>query len=165
MFDPNSFDSFLGERIVPALENLELPTVAHAYRLAGAGELDCLYDLDQQYGAMKGARELREVSVNVGTQRLSLMRKLNPHPFWENLEMARRESRLNAHEPIVLGTQAALSCMPLDATLTAVYYQGLAVQINAALKLIRIGQMSCQTLLGKHLGRVREVVTSAKKGI
>ena len=51
--------------------------------------------------------------------------------------------------------------MSLEETLALAYYQGMAPFISAAMKLIRVGQLSCQTVLAGMLSRTRVVVDRA----
>ena len=130
--------------IIPGLEKLELPTAAAAFAAAQDADLAKLCELDQLYGAMKPSRELREATARTGRQRLSLNLELTAEPFWRDIEQARLAKRLEAYEPIVLGTQGALGQMPLDDTLGLAFYHGLTPFVNAALKLVRMGQLACQ---------------------
>ena len=62
-----------------------------------------------------------------------------------------------------MGAQGARTDIPLEAVLTAVYYQALAALVTASLKLIRIGQDACQDLLGKHLSEVSATIEVARE--
>jgi len=77
------------------------------------------------------------------------------------MDAARRAGELDAHDVIVMGAQGARTGIPLEAVLTAVYYQALAALVTASLKLIRIGQDACQDLLGKHLRDVPAAIEAA----
>ena len=78
------------------------------------------------------------------------------------MDAARRDGALDAHDVIVIGAQGARTDIPLEAVLTAVYYQALAALITASLKLIRIGQEACQDLLSKHLAEARAAIEAAR---
>ena len=79
------------------------------------------------------------------------------------MDAARRAGELDAHDVIVMGAQGARTDIPLEAVLTAVYYQALAALVTASLKLIRIGQDACQDLLGKHLSEVSATIEVARE--
>ena len=119
-----------------------------------------LCELDQLYGAMKPSRELREATARTGRQRLSLNLELTGELFWRDIAQARLAKRLEAYEPIVLGTQGQ---MPLDDTLGLAFYNGLTPFVNAALKLVRMGQLACQKILSEALGQTGGVVERAKR--
>lgn len=154
--------SFLAGVVVPGLRQLELPAVAHAWRFARDRSACALSDLDRRYAALKGSRETREASARVGAQRFDLLRELVPHPFWEELEVERRAGRLGLHEVVVLGAHGALIEASLETTMTAAFYQALAVQVSAALKLIRIGQVGCQKLIARFMAGAGETVAVAR---
>ena len=163
--DTASLDDFLTNQIVPALRQLELPCTMHAYRAVQADDFETFCELDQQYSALKGAHELREASARTGRQRLALLKKIAPHEneWWEKMDCARDEGEIDAHDVIVIGAQGARNDIPLEAVLTAVYYQALAALVTASLKLIRIGQDACQDLLGKHLSEVSAAIEVARE--
>ena len=52
--------------------------------------------------------------------------------------------------------------MTLEDTLAFAYYQGLTSFINAALKLVRIGQITCQKILSDALKQCSKVVNKSK---
>ena len=159
--DTKSLRVFLSEILVPSLAQLELPTVAHAWRFAKESDLVSLCELDQQYAALKSSREVRDASAAIGSQRLELLAQLTPHPFLDQVQAAKVAGEAHIHEAIVTGTHGALINLPLDATLSTAYYQALAVQANAALKLIRIGQLGCQRLIAEFLAQGPDVINSA----
>ena len=138
--DTASLDEFLTNQIVPAQSQLELPCTRHAFNAAHDDDLETLCELDRQYAALKGTYELREASARTGRQRLALLKKIDPSEWWEKMDAARRAGELDAHDVIVIGAQGSRADIPLEAVLTAVYYQALAALVSASLKLIRIGQ-------------------------
>jgi len=160
--DEVEFQAFITEMVIPGLEKLELPTTAAAYAAAQDTGLAKLCELDQLYGAMKPARELREATARTGRQRLSLNLEITDEPFWREMEQARLAKRMEAYEPIVLGTQGALGRMTLEDTLGLAFYQGLTPFVNAALKLVRMGQLACQKNLANALSQTSRVVNRAK---
>ena len=161
--DPQSLEDFIRHLLLPSLQNFELPFLAHAFHAATDGQVDRLCRIDQQYGAMKGARELRQASARLGSQRLSMGVQLSDHPLLHRLESCRRDGRMVAQSPIIFGAQSAVDCAPLDAALTAYHFQAVASFLSASMKLIRIGQSGCQTLLGECLSHTSLVVEEAKK--
>ena len=161
--DIADFRAFINDMVIPGLEKLELPAAAAAFTAAQDADLARLCELDQRYGAMKPSRELREATARTGRQRLLLNLEIAGKPFWHDIEQARLAKRLEAYEPIVLGTQGALGQMPLDDTLGLAFYHGLTPFVNAALKLVRMGQLACQKILSEALAQTAEVVDKAKQ--
>ena len=136
---------FLHEGIVPVLTHLELPYLRLALAAAEADDLSLLTELDGEIRAAKLARETREASVQLGVRRLKALRVLLP----ENERLARFEDALRAgkmdgHHVIVCGLQAAVAGIPLEAALSAYFYQSVAAVGSASLKLMRIGQDGVQ---------------------
>ena len=161
--DIADFRAFINDMVIPGLEKLELPAAAAAFKAAQDADLARLCELDQRYGAMKPSRELREATARTGRQRLLLNLEIADEPFWRDIEQARSAKQLEAYEPIVLGTQGALGQMPLDDTLGLAFYHGLTPFVNAALKLVRMGQLACQKILSEALAQTAEVVDKAKQ--
>ena len=161
--DIADFRAFINDMVIPGLEKLELPAAAAAFTAAHDADLARLCELDQRYGAMKPSRELREATARTGRQRLLLNLEIAGEPFWRDIEQARLAKRLEAYEPIVLGTQGARGQMLLDDTLGLAFYHGLTPFVNAALKLVRMGQLACQKILSEALAQTAEVVDKAKQ--
>ena len=161
--DEADFRAFLHDMVIPGLEKLELPIAAAAFVAAQDADLATLCELDQLYAAMKPSRELREATARTGRQRLALNLELTGEPFWRDIEQARLGKHLEAYEPVVLGTQGALGQMPLDDTLGLAFYHGLTPYVNAALKLVRMGQLACQKILAEALEQTAGVVENAKQ--
>lgn len=158
----DDFRAFIDEMVIPGLELLELPATAAAYTATQDASLAKLCELDQLYGAMKPSRELREATARTGRQRLLLNLEMTDEPFWQELEQARLAKRMEAYEPIVLGAQGALGQMSIEDTLGLAFYQGLTPFVNAALKLVRMGQLACQKILSDALAQTAQIVKRAK---
>ncbi len=160
--DAVTLRDFLKQFVIPSLEHLELPYLGYALAAAQANDVTRLCQLDQHYGAMKGARELRLASVRIGSQRLSMLVQIATHPLLQALESARLRGEFDGHSPVVFGAQAAVIGMPLDAALMAYYYQAVAALLSASMKLIRIGQVACQTLLAEVLAESSTVCARSR---
>jgi len=142
--DENSLAAFLREQIVPAQQRLELPYLRFAH---AAKSLDALCLLDHEISAWKIARETREASRQLGGRRLRALRNISNALALAEFEGAIQEGRASGHHLIVCGLQARVEGLPLNAALTAYFYQSLATVCAAATKLIRIGQDGCQRVL------------------
>ena len=160
--DPESFEAFLNQIIIPSLSHQELPAVFHAYQAVIAKDLKKLQELDEIYGALKMSPEVRTASQKIGSQRLALVAGLLPDPLWAQLEQLRKDAGFQAHEAIILGAQGAISQSDASSSMMAAFYLGLASQMNAVFKLIRIGQKQCQTILSRCLAQADEVTKLAQ---
>ena len=157
------FQNFIYDIVIPSLENFELPTTTASYK-ATLPELNFekIYEIDIIYGAMKPCREVREASARTGQQRLLLNLEISDETVWKELERIRLNREIHAYESIILGIQGALNQMTLEDTLAFAYYQGLTSLINAAIKLVRIGQITCQKILSDALKQCSKVVNKSK---
>ncbi len=150
--DAETLAQFLKEQIAPALEGFELPFLRLAWDAAREGDLEVLFSIDKELDAWKLSPELREASSAIGTRRLGMLCKLCEDPLLEAFS-ARDTSK---HQIVVWGLQG--KAMPVQAVLTAYYYQSMAGMCSAALKLIRIGQEGCQGVLHDVLAECASVV-------
>jgi urease accessory protein len=172
--DAASLREFLLRHAIPALERYELPYLGFAHAAATAGDCATLVALDQEYGAGKLARETREASSAIGTQRLRMLLRLeptvarpSPEPPAGGFSLARAfaqavtDRRCRGHAVIVCGLQAYLLGIPAEAAMTAYAYGSLAGYCSAALKLIRVGQEGVQMVLADVLGELEGTVRAA----
>jgi urease accessory protein len=113
--------------------------------------------------ALKSAKEARLAAENIGRQRVELAAKLHGHALAVEF-MRRAEAAGWPHSPaIAAALEARVLGAPLDAALASVFYASIAGLLAAAMKLLRIGQNGCQTLLTEMMGRVPESIAAAKE--
>lgn len=162
--DIGTLGEFLEHSVVPSLRRFDLPFVRHAFAAAAAGNIPLLCEIDQRYGAMRPARELRVACAKLGRQRLALLRSIFPSPpkLLELLDACRQEGRVKPYAPIAVAADGVVFQTPLDAVLISYYYQTLLAMLSASLKLIRIGQTAVQGLLTRFLADSRDVIEEAK---
>jgi urease accessory protein len=112
--------------------------------------------------ALKTAREARFAAENIGRQRVELAAKLRGNPL--AVEFLRRAEE--AHWPFSPTIAAALEARvlgaPLEAALASVFYATIAGLLAAAMKLLRLGQNGCQTLLTEMMGLAPEIFAAAQ---
>ncbi len=159
--DKDAYSDYLRDWVLPQAIHMELPVAGFAFDAARAKDIDRLCALDQEYGAMKATMESRTASAKIGAQRLSLVSDLFPEPFLAEVDRAKNSGHLVGHEVVILGLHCACSSMSRYHTLTAVYYLILSVLTNAIVKLIRIGQTSCQRILARYLKQTDLVIERA----
>ena len=173
--DAPTLAAFLRAHALPALARYELPYLGFAREAAARGDGPALAALDREYGAGKLAREARDASASVGTQRLRMLLRLPMLADTRDGEnhgaalavarafeaaVARGEAR--GHAAVVGGVQAHVLGVPVDAAMAAYGYGSLAGFGSAALKLIRIGQEGVQAVLADALGQMEETVRTAR---
>jgi urease accessory protein len=138
-------ERFLETQILPALLTFELPYFARAHAAAVAGNAEELLALDGELDAWRIPAELRDASRRIGSQRLGLLAQLDPSPLVLNHLAASPRS----HHLVV--TALELSGIPAAQAARAFAFQMIAGLSAASMKLMRLGQTSCQQILRRTL--------------
>ena len=105
--DAASFESACRDWLRYGARRTDGAAVAHAHRLAEAGDLDALVDLDHIVGALKLSRESREASFKTGRALLGAYRDIFGAQPLASFADAVREGRCEGHQAIVFGAAAA----------------------------------------------------------
>ena len=156
--DESGLRTFVDEHLFPALAAQELPYLRFAY---AADDFTALCEIDREISAWKLAREIREASTQVGRRRLAALRVVNDQPRYRELAEAIARSDAYGHHLTVCAVQAVVEGFPLDAALTAYFYQTIGGVCSAALKIIRIGQDGCQRVLRHALSSAGETIRTS----
>lgn len=145
-------EDFLQKQILPALIAFEVPFFARAH--AAAVDENCyeLLEIDAELDAWRIPAELRDASRRIGSQRLDLLARLDPAP----LVLRMRESSPRCHHLVV--TALELSGVPVEQAARAFAFQAIAGLTAASMKLMRIGQTSCQLIARRTLGMLGEKI-------
>ena len=159
--DEASLGNFLHEQIIPAQQQQELPWLGFAHAAARDGHLAELRRIDLEISAWKLAAETRAASAQLGTRRLKALRAIHDAPLLAAFETLIATRASPGHNLTICGLQAALERIPLEAALTAYFYQSLAAICAAALKLIRIGQDAIQRALRAATAAAPRVVRAS----
>ena len=154
---------FLQRQLIPALEHLELPYLRFAHDAALKGDLPKLLVLDTELSAIKVTMELRQASINIGCQRLSMLLEIAPDEMFSKFQTEITAGRAKGHHLIIFGLQTAVQKLPLDAALGAFYYGALSSVTSASMKVIRIGQVACHKVLADALQRAMDVIARSKR--
>lgn len=149
--DAESLETYLREHGLPALAHTELPYVKWAHEAGVARDLDAMCELDSEYHALRGARELREGGARIGAQRIALAAELTPSEWTRALHQALEAGRWRAHLPVAFGALCAAVKTSVAEAVAAYTYQQLAGTMAAAMKLLRLGQRSAQGILTRLL--------------
>jgi urease accessory protein len=159
--DPQSLCEYLQDRLTPYLQNLELPHMHYLYKAAAEKDWDSLINLDFEVSAMKLTREFRQASGNQGRQRLRLLRNVFPSPVFEKFAELARETSAPCNHQTIFALQHSLQNVPVEACLMAWFYQAIAAQCAASMKLIRIGEEGCQKIIARCMLNAPQIVSSA----
>ncbi len=142
---PEDLETFLQKQILPSLLAFEIPFLARSHDAARAADVTGLRQLDEELDAWKLADELRQASRQLGSRRLSLILKLDP----DALIQSYAASDPPGHHIIVCALE--LRRLPVTAACCAYVYQVMSGFTSASMKLIRIGQERCQSILRKNM--------------
>ncbi len=145
-------EDFLQKQILPALLTFEIPFFSRAHAAAVAGDADALLALDAELDAWRIPAELRDASRRIGSQRLDLLAQLVPTP----LVLRYRKQSPRSHHLVV--TALELSGVPVGQAARALAFQSIAGFSAASMKLMRIGQTSCQQIVRRTLGMLGEKI-------
>lgn len=121
--------------------------VSLAYNASCAQNLPALILLDQQIGAAKTARELRECSYKLGVRLLKIFAPHIHTPIVTGFQAELTAQRVRGFYPLVFGLLAAALQLDKAATLQAFYYNAVVGLITNGVKLIPLSQMAGQEIL------------------
>ena len=138
-------ENYLVKQILPALLTFEIPYFARAHAAAVEGNCNELLALDAELDAWRIPAELRDASRRIGSQRLDLLVQLDPTP----LVIKYRQLSPRSHHLVV--TALELAAVPVSQAARAFAFQTIAGLAAASMKLMRIGQTSCQQIVRRTL--------------
>ncbi|EDY82355.1 UreF, putative [Verrucomicrobiia bacterium DG1235] len=159
--DAPSLLQYLESIVFLNLQEFELPYLRFTYDAAAKLKFDDICQLDEEISASKPCKELRQASSAQGKQRLRLLSKLRPSPFFAELKQLKLEKRITPHHITIFACENVDLETPLEAALVAWSYQTLAAPCAASLKLIRIGQEGAQTVLTESLQKIEPVIQNS----
>lgn len=142
---PEDLEKFLQKQVMPALLTFEVPFFAKAHAAAVSGDADALLVMDAELDAWRIPAELRDAYRRIGSQRLDLLARLDPTP----LVLRLREASPRCHNLVV--TALELSGVPVALAARAFSFQSIAGLTASSMKLMRIGQTSCQLIARRTL--------------
>jgi len=188
--DRETLRNFLLISALPALRQSELPLTIHAWRAfeqieRGKGnfggraddpssaeddaehrpylsEWGLVGELCRLASALKTASEGRLASENIGRQRTELVASLRAHPLAQEYLRRAGEGRWPFSPAVAAALEARVLEAPLEMALASVFYANIAGLLAAAMKLLRLGQNGCQTLLTELMGHAGETFTRAE---
>lgn len=140
-----SLEDFLLKQILPTILTFEIPSFVRAHTAAANRDTNELVAIDTELDAWRIPAELRDASRRIGSQRLDLLAQLDPSP----LVAEYRAISPRSHHLVV--TALELSGVPVGHAARAFAFQIIAGLGAASMKLIRIGQSSCQQIVRRVL--------------
>lgn len=153
--DAAGLERFLETQIVPALLMFELPFFTQAHAAAGQADAPRLLELDAELDAWRLPAETRDASRRIGSRRLELLKQLTPTPLVE----AHHAACPFSHHLVV--TAIELSGLPPETAARAFAFQTISGFATAAMKLLRLGQTACQSIVRRTLDRAGAGIDAA----
>ena len=160
--DRATLRAFLFAAAIPALRQVDLPLVAHAWRAFGQADWNAIGELCVMSSALKTAREARSASENIGRQRAELVASLREPALAREFLRRAKENAWPVAAPIAAALEGRVWGAPLEGVLTGVYYTSVAALLSAAMKILRLGQNSSQSLLTEALALGPRIIADAE---
>lgn len=159
--DRETLRTYLLRGALPALRHLELPLAAHAWRAFGKADWYLIGELSVLSSALRTSQEARAASENIGRQRTELAANLRGS--FLAIEFLRRASEHTwpCSAPVAAALEGHAMGAPLEAVLAGMCYSSLAALLSAAMKILRLGQNSSQSLLTEALLAAPEIIRAA----
>lgn len=159
--DAATLRTFILEQVLPAMVRTDLSLAAQAWAaVAEPADWGRLHELCLLGSAVRAAREPREATEGIGRQRLELAAGLRGGVI---AEFNRRARGGGWPRPacVVAAVEGRALGAPREAVLAALVYAASANLLAAAVKLLRLGQNACQSLLTDALARTPGLVAAA----
>jgi urease accessory protein len=153
---------FVLRSTLPALENVELPLAAHAWRAFGDPDWKLVGELCILSSALKTAREARFASENIGRQRAELAAGLRASALAGEFVQRATAAGWPHSSAVSSALEGRVHGAPLDAVLAGVTYATLSSLISAAMKILRLGQNGAQSLLAEALAAAPAIIHRAE---
>jgi urease accessory protein len=154
---------FLLNSVLPAMRQAELPLAAHAWQAFATCDWVMLAELSQLAAALKTPRELRLATNNIGRQRAEMLARLRPHPLAAEYLSRAAAGGWSFAAPISAALEGRVLGGPKTAVLAGIYYSSTASLLSAAMKILRMGQNSAQTLLTEALASAPGLIAAAEQ--
>ena len=145
--DAASFESACRDWLRYGARRTDGAAVAHAHRLADAGDLDAMVGLDHIVGALKLSRESREASFKTGRALLGAYRDIFGAQPLASFAEAVREGRCEGHQAIVFGAAAQAQAIATGDAVLAFLHAALSNLVSVGARLIPLGQIESQRIV------------------
>lgn len=126
-------------------------------RLAPREDLAGCLDIDARLDAMRVVPEFRTSSRQMGRQALRAIAAWAPDPFLASLADRVSSGATPGHYPVVFGAAAGRTGVAAPAAASAYLYATAAMLVNAALRLLPIGQLDGQRTLARLRPRIADL--------
>lgn len=129
-----------------------------AYDAVQAGDVARWVKLDDELGASKAPREVREGSYKLGVRLLKIFSRYESAPVLLEIEQTMQSGRAKGYYPLVFALVAFVSGISKADALYALYYNTAVGAVTNGVKLIPLGQMAGQDILYGLRGAIAQAV-------
>lgn len=141
--------AFARAQIEETLARQDLPSGRHVHRLAEAGDLPALVDLDRLLSALKPVPAFRAASTRIGRQTLESALPLHPAPFALAYHDEVRRGNAPGHHAVAFNVVAHAAGIDAPSTIAAFGAASLNGYVAAAVRLGVIGQGAAQRIVAR----------------
>jgi urease accessory protein len=159
--DAGGLEAFLSAQLEGSAGPTDAVAVACAARFAAAGDLAACLDLDERLDAMRWVPEFRAASVQMGRQTLRTAVATGETPFLSALARAVSDGRAAGHHPTVFGAVLGGRGVDPEPAAAAYVHSASALVVNAALRLLPLGQVEGQRVLAAARPRLARLAAAA----
>lgn len=143
--DSSTFGDFLEAYLEYTVGSCEGPLICEAYRLAGAGELTALKELEMLSCAVKVTGESRESALRMGKALLRIAADMTEDQLIKDLNDI--YGRRGISYPVIYGAVCGRLDTGLDGAVRAYVFSTANSLVQSALKLIPLGNTEAQKIL------------------
>jgi urease accessory protein len=159
--DRASLEAFLIAQLEGSAGPADAVAVACAARFAAADNLAACLDLDARLDAMRWVPEFRSASLQMGRQTLRAAAAALDVPLLGALARAVADGRAAGHHPVVFGAALGGRGVDPEPAAAAFLHSASALVVNAALRLLPLGQVEGQRVLAAMRPRLARLAAAA----
>jgi len=159
--DATGLSAFLDGHLAGSAGPTDAVAVACAVRFTLMGDLEACLDLDGRMDAMRWVPELRAASLQMGRQTLRAASSAHHAPFLEAFAGAVADDRVPGHHPTAFGVALGSQGVEPGPAAAAFLHTAAALIVNAALRLLPLGQVEGQRVLAAARPRIARLAAWA----
>ena len=160
---PKDLEEFLMQQILPSLEKLELPYLRYCVEAVEKNELNELVSLNEEISAWKLTREIRDAGKFQGTQLLRMILEIYECPVSERFNQSLQEGNDQCQQITATALLRNAQNAPLTSSMIAWIYQAVSNFCSASIKLLRLGELTCQKIIHRCIDaeRVQDLLSKS----
>ena len=160
---PKDLEEFLMQQILPSLEKLELPYLRYCVEAVEKNELNKLVSLNEEISAWKLTREIRDAGKFQGTQLLRMILEIYECPVSERFNQSLQEGNDQCQQITATALLRNAQNAPLTSSMIAWIYQAVSNFCSASIKLLRLGELTCQKIIHRCIDaeRVQDLLSKS----